>query len=41
MYFEIIIIGIIIFGILTINGFIKPNKFIQDNQDIFLKSFCY
>ena len=37
MYFEILIIGIIAFVVLTINGFIKPNKFIQDNQDIFLK----
>ena len=37
MYFEILIIGIIAFIVLTINGFIKPNKFIQDNQDIFLK----
>ena len=37
MYFEILAIGIISFVVLTINGFIKPNKFIQDNQDIFMK----
>ena len=37
MYFEIIIIGIIMFLVLSINGYIKPNKFIQDNQDIFMK----
>ena len=35
MYFEIIIIGILMFVILTINGFIKPQKFIIDNQDAF------
>lgn len=37
MYIEILLIGIIVFVVLTVNGFIKPNKFIQDNQDIFLK----
>ena len=37
MYLEILVIGIISFVVLTVNGYIKPNKFIQDNQDIFLK----
>ena len=37
MYFEVIIIGIVAFIVLTVNGYIKPNKFIQDNQDIFMK----
>ena len=37
MYFEILILGIILFMVLSINGYIKPNKFIQDNQDIFMK----
>ena len=37
MYFEILAIGIIAFVVLTINGYIKPNKFIQDNSDIFMK----
>lgn len=37
MYIEILAIAIIAFVVLTVNGFIKPNKFIQDNQDIFLK----
>jgi hypothetical protein len=37
MYFEIIVIGIVSFLVLTVNGYIKPNKFIQDNQDIFMK----
>ena len=37
MYIEILILGVIIFAILTANGYIKPNKFIQDNQDIFMK----
>lgn len=37
MYFEIIVIGIVAFIVLTVNGYIKPNKFIQDNQDIFMK----
>ncbi len=37
MYFEVLAIGIISFVVLTINGYIKPNKFIQDNQDIFMK----
>lgn len=37
MYFEIVIVAIIIFVVLTTNGFINPNKFIQDNSDIFSK----
>ena len=37
MYLEILIVGVIFFFVLTINGYIKPNKFIQDNQDIFMK----
>ncbi|MGN1371147.1 MAG: hypothetical protein ACI4XM_02545 [Candidatus Coprovivens sp.] len=37
MYIEILIIGIITFVVLTVNGYIKPNKFIYDNQDIFMK----
>lgn len=37
MYIEILSLGIILFIVLTVNGYIKPNKFIQDNQDIFLK----
>ena len=37
MYIEILLLGVIIFGVLTANGYIKPNKFIQDNQDIFFK----
>lgn len=37
MYLEILTIGIIAFVVLTVNGYIKPNKFIQDNQDIFMK----
>ena len=37
MYFEIIVIGVVSFLVLTVNGYIKPNKFIQDNQDIFMK----
>ena len=37
MYIEILIIGIISFVVLTVNGYIKPNKFIYDNQDIFMK----
>ncbi len=37
IYFEIIALGIIVFVVLTANGFIKPNKFIQDNQDIFYR----
>ena len=37
MYIEILVIGIVSFVVLTVNGYIKPNKFIQDNQDIFLK----
>lgn len=37
MYIEILVLGIILFIVMTVNGYIKPNKFIQDNQDIFLK----
>jgi len=37
MYIEILIIGVILFLVLTVNGYIKPNKFIQDNQEIFMK----
>ena len=37
MYIEVLLLGVIIFAVLTANGYIKPNKFIQDNQDIFLK----
>ncbi len=37
MYFEVIVIGLVAFIVLTVNGYIKPNKFIQDNQDIFMK----
>lgn len=37
MYFEILTIGVMAFIILTVNGYIKPNKFIQDNKDIFMK----
>ena len=37
MYIEIIVLGIIVFIVLTSNGYIKPNKFIQDNQDIFMR----
>ena len=37
MYFEILLVGVLLFIILTANGFINPNKFIQDNQDIFMK----
>ena len=37
MYFEILLVGILLFIILSANGFINPNKFIQDNQDIFMK----
>ena len=37
MYIEILVIAVVSFVVLTVNGYIKPNKFIQDNQDIFLK----
>lgn len=37
MYFEILTIGVMAFIILTVNGYVKPNKFIQDNKDIFMK----
>lgn len=37
MYIEILIIGVLFFIILTVNGYIKPNKFFSDNQDIFLR----
>ena len=35
--YNIYIPGILIFVVLTFNGYIKPNKFIVDNQDIFLR----
>lgn len=37
MYFEVLIVGIVLFFILSVNGYVKPNKFIQDNRDIFQK----
>lgn len=37
MYFEILILGVILFLVLTVNGYIKPNKFVQDNQELFMK----
>lgn len=37
MYLEILVVGILAFVILTVNGYIKPNKFIYDNQDLFMK----
>ena len=37
MYYEILIAGVIIFVILIVNGNIKPNKFFQDNNDLFSK----
>lgn len=37
MYFEILTIGVMAFIILTVNGYVKPNKFIQDNKDLFMK----
>ena len=37
MYVEILIIGVLMFTVLTVNGYIKPNKFIYDNQDLFMK----
>ena len=37
MYIEIMIIGVLLFVVLSVNGYIKPNKFIYDNQDIFMK----
>ena len=37
MYLEILIIGILVFTVLTVNGYVKPNKFIYDNQDLFMK----
>ncbi len=37
MYLEILIIGVLTFVVLTVNGYIKPNKFIYDNQDLFMK----
>ena len=37
MYVEIMIIGVLLFVVLSVNGYIKPNKFIYDNQDIFMK----
>ena len=37
MYYEILIIGVILFIILSVNNYIKPTKFIADNSDIFMK----
>lgn len=37
MYIEILIVGVLFFTIMTVNGYIKPNKFIYDNQDLFMK----
>lgn len=37
MYIEIIVVAALIFVVLTVNGFINPNKFIQDNAEIFSK----
>jgi hypothetical protein len=37
MYIEILIVGVLSFVVLTVNGYIKPNKFIYDNQDLFMK----
>ena len=37
MYVEILIIGVLVFVVLTVNGYVKPNKFIYDNQDLFMK----
>lgn len=37
MYIEILVIGVLAFVILTVNGYIKPNKFVADNQDIFMR----
>ena len=37
MFIEILVIGVLAFVILTVNGYIKPNKFIVDNQDIFMR----
>lgn len=35
MYFEILILGVLLFLVLSVNGYIKPNQFIQDNQEMF------
>ena len=37
MYIEIIVVAALIFVVLTVNGFINPNKFVQDNSEIFKK----
>ena len=37
MYIEIIVVAVLIFVVLTVNGFINPNKFIQDNSSLFSK----
>ena len=37
MLIEVVILGIILFVILEYNGSISTNKFISDNQDVFLK----
>ncbi len=37
MLIEVVILGIILFFILQYNGSISTNKFINDNQDIFMK----
>ena len=37
MYYEILIIGVILFIILSVNNYVKPTKFITDNSDIFMK----
>ncbi len=37
MYVEVFAIGILIFVVMTVNGYIKPNKFIYDNQDLFMR----
>ena len=37
MYIEIIVVAVLIFVVLTVNGFINPNKFVQDNASLFSK----
>ena len=37
MFVEVIIIGVLLFIILQYNGSISFNKFINDNQDLFMK----
>ena len=43
MYIEIIVVAVLIFVVLTVNGFINPNKFVQDNSSLFskLKEYDY